>query len=573
MASINEVELETVAQSLNLSKCLTQVEKYLSSYCYEIADTQSLKSAQQSVLILNVKGTAGNYKAMNTESGKLLKNAIQNGNGKLILRIWKGGARWWKLNANEKTRDKRSEDNSIIWNDKCNVCVDESLCDQLAKAEVAGYRVARRTLEFYNSTLNQKTKKWQVSQVCIPQIIYFHDPTKGEQLTENSINKMSMPWAIFSYVGLGSNYFQYKKASNCNDWIICDELVKNMVKVRHEFGFDEPHPRHGRVCVEQALSYALRVLYDIIVPIHTSFFSVHYNLYHQQSHGNGYDCDISDANKKEPTTNNLWIHPLLKQDGLNLSCHINKTKNGLDSELSDHCRPYKYDDMIDVLRKALSRLKNESVLTPNVYNVSQDQEGHHGANQSNITRMSLLFDILMECVDALVSESKQMNDECALPAVLCHIDLQPQNMILCRQKPKQNDLLSSTSCHSNNDEMSHIFSVLDWEESCYADPRFEILLLCRKVVANRSQADFLWREYTKIMQERFGTNHRVIVGSIEPWLKLENVHSLITLYMQCMDLGGRNPWERKPQVWDKIIRELRRLVDLGWEFCNRAVDS
>ena len=53
------------------------------------------------------------------------------------------------------------------------------------------------------------------------------------------------------------------------------------------------------------------------------------------------------------------------------------------------------------------------------------------------------------------------------------------------------------------------------------------------------------------------------IGPIDPWLKLETVHSLITLSMQGLNLGGRSPWEGRPELWKKIIRELKRLVDLG----------
>ena len=49
-----------------------------------------------------------------------------------------------------------------------------------------------------------------------------------------------------------------------------------MVKVRHEFGFDEPHPRHGRVCVEESLEYAVHVLNVLVLPLHFSFFDESY---------------------------------------------------------------------------------------------------------------------------------------------------------------------------------------------------------------------------------------------------------------------------------------------------------
>jgi hypothetical protein len=61
----------------------------------------------------------------------------------------------------------------------------------------------------------------------------------------------------------------------------------------------------------------------------------------------------------------------------------------------------------------------------------------------------------------------------------------------------------------------------------------------------------------------------VDLGDIEPWLKLETVHSLTTLVMQSMNLlgGGRNGWENKPDLDQKIQREFARLFLLGWDFC------
>eukprot|EP00970_Alexandrium_tamarense_P013491 scaffold3435_cov249-Alexandrium_tamarense.AAC.3 len=61
------------------------------------------------------------------------------------------------------------------------------------------------------------------------------------------------------------------------------------------------------------------------------------------------------------------------------------------------------------------------------------------------------------------------------------------------------------------------------------------------------------------------------IGPLEPWLKLETVHSLCTLMLQGTDLlgGGRNPWETKPDLWGKIDRERQRLVNMGWSFCEK----
>jgi thiamine kinase-like enzyme len=128
------------------------------------------------------------------------------------------------------------------------------------------------------------------------------------------------------------------------------------------------------------------------------------------------------------------------------------------------------------------------------------------------------------------------------------MDCQPQNLLFARPKEKRQPL---------------IVSVLDWEEAAFADPRFELLLICRKVCANRSQADQVWKTYQEELPQP-------CLGSIEPWLKLESVHSLTTLLLQSMDLlgGGRSPWETKPDLWGKIQREFCRLASGGWDFCN-----
>ena len=118
------------------------------------------------------------------------------------------------------------------------------------------------------------------------------------------------------------------------------------------------------------------------------------------------------------------------------------------------------------------------------------------------------------------------------------------------------------------------------KEACYADPRFELVLICRKVVANRDQADEIWQLYAEQVQlwkQEFKTQYKKRVnwdiGSIEPWLKLECVHSLFTLVIQLLDDvgGGRSPWETKTDILGKIEREKQRLVIMGWSFCNLEV--
>jgi thiamine kinase-like enzyme len=171
--------------------------------------------------------------------------------------------------------------------------------------------------------------------------------------------------------------------------------------------------------------------------------------------------------------------------------------------------------------------------------------------QENQTEMASLVEYLENCIQRLLSE-EEIVKEYPLAPVLCHMDLQPQNMILCQ----------TTKLPTPTIPM--IASILDWEESCYADARFEILLMCRKVLANREQADSLWHHYSERVKATAGFS----VGPIEPWLRLESVHTLLTMCMQGMNLlqGGRNPWEEESDLLKKIDRELYRLRnDLGWE--------
>ena len=118
-----------------------------------------------------------------------------------------------------------------------------------------------------------------------------------------------------------------------------------------------------------------------------------------------------------------------------------------------------------------------------------------------------------------------------------------------------------------DNDFPRISSVLDWEEAAYADPRFELLMLCRKVCANREQAEVVWNTYEQ--EYNSGDNNKTLkLGPLQPWLELETVHSISTLLMQSMDLlgGGRSPWESKPDLWGKIEREIQRLEQqYGWE--------
>lgn len=122
-----------------------------------------------------------------------------------------------------------------------------------------------------------------------------------------------------------------------------------------------------------------------------------------------------------------------------------------------------------------------------------------------------------------------------LPPRVCHLDLQPQN-VLCVQVGG----------------VAKIKVIFDWEEASFSDPRFELLMIGRKVCANERQAETVWKSYERLVG--------VSLGKIDAWLELEVVHSLCSLLLQALSGGGRSPWESIPDLRGKIDRELQRLA-------------
>lgn len=568
------------------SQCLTEVSSFLSSLFpvqnnnnvdpVQIVHIKRLKSAQQYVLLLTVKLQ---FTPIETPLGKIDKNFaamehgddsitcnnnctleyLKQGNGKMVLRIWKNGARWWNLNLksffhldNDERVERESEKNGYS-NDSL------TLCHNLARAEAAGYIVAKKAFEHYTKLCGKRGSEHETclypfleTKVCIPSLIHFQKRDLDTFSPENAL-----PWALFTYVGEDSNSLNSAMKDGHQEWIMCEKFIDDMVKIRHEFGFDEPHPRHGRVDIEQALDYAMHVMDTIILPLHTAFFDCYYNM-----------MDNGDKEDNLSSPADTIQHPLLQQHESDLSVvnyfmyqHDMDKSNAFTSTKDKACR---YKDMVDIYSDIMSHLKKKIIITSTKSSI-------HQSRKLNENKINKLLNMLDKCVISLQEQSKALDSEglAYLPGVLCHLDLQPQNMILCRGK-------NNTS--GNIYEIPKIFSVLDWEESCFADPRFELLLLCRKVVANRNQADALWKRYEDVMLNRFDKlnkirNTKSILGSIEPWLKLETVHSLITLFMQGMDLGGRSPWEGSDELSEKMLREVERLVNLGWEFCNEVLDT
>ena len=431
---------------------------------YEIHSIENITSAQQTVLLLTL--TQKNRESPTPSSSESLSDieeeirSIRGEQLRLILRIWKAGARWWNLNCNSK--------DGLI---------------RLANSEVFGYQLAYQAFEQYYNQYESKDRP--AVQICIPKLLYYQNDCQDA------------PWAVFSFVKDMELAQHYCDNDLRKDLYFDNKLITDMVKVRKEFGFDEAHPRHGRVAIEDALDYAMQVLETAIFPLHTIFYQ---------------SCDISKQNES--------FKRRIKM--LNANNFIGSNA------------PIRYIDMVELYQEKLSE-------------ISSHMDIDSSLKQDEITSM---IKTLQSFVQRLLVESKKV-EKFPLPSVLCHLDLQPQNMIL---------LSNERHCK----KIPQIFSILDWEESCFADPRFELLLICRKVVANRQQADCIWKSYGKFINDYF----HLEIGSLDSWLRLESVHSLLGMCMQSMDLleGGRNPWEEKPDLVAKLKRELHRLeIDLGWD--------
>jgi len=213
--------------------------------------------------------------------------------------------------------------------------------------------------------------------------------------------------------------------------------------------------------------------------------------------------------------------------------------------MPDENRGYRYQDMIRYYRTM-----HKTVLLPAVE--KNDITGTAQQEQRAVKLLGEVIDLLEEEAGEhglLNNGTKSNKSNANLPCVLCHMDLQPQNLVFAKQQQQQ----------LSNETIITAVSVLDWEDAAWADPRFELLLMCRKVLANHQQAQQLWDLY----QEQTG----IVLGELEPWLKLEAVHSLTTLLLQACAGGGRSPWEARAELWNKIQREFQRLVGLGWKLC------
>jgi hypothetical protein len=504
--------------------------------------------------------------------------ALKESNNKLIIRQWKRGACWWNLNTNDggdrlllpsnvkrgyhmHSRMERHAHSETYDTEQLQEEAARNLTTvQMAHAEITGYNLSRRALQSrrdapYISRVLYFSYDWHPDYS--PVALQLGECTNIQYSRSNkSCDSQGFvePWALLSYfehrqcakwcngdlnISVNSQFnvdfiLEYtdlhnldSTKQNCVHLANCNHYPTTMIKTRHEFGFDEPHPRHGRVPADECLEYTLMVLRDAVLPVQRFFFL-----------GVCSDGDVSFGND------------VLKREVRPIAWASHSK-----FELRHTTRPFQYTDMVLIYKHAL-----DGLLKSNAYNTSDSK---------TIT----MIEILQKCISTLVEDWTECNSSC-LPPVLCHMDLQPQNLAFWHESDKLKGNLGHRC------DGCHVAAVMDWEEACYADPRFELMMLCRKVLANRDQAEMVWQTFSEHVQawkqeasSQRGNHEEWEVGPIEPWLKLECVHSLCTLIIQLLDKdgGGRSPWETKPDLLAKFDRERQRLVMMGWLFCDLGV--
>ena len=526
-----DAEYETIKAPLDEPLCPQHILNYIASAAFprEIVGVEPCKSAQQQVWIVSLSSCPslnGVIKTVNDEGNNNSislewKQALQRGRNKVVVRLWKAGARWWNLHQN----DAQSNDDPTL---------------SLAQSEVAGYRIAR--LAFTRNGDGDQLGP-TTNSAYIPRVLEYCESGTKDSETEHGVTVSRYCWAIIEYVGPHSALFCHGDVETVANDVCChydDSFVTGMVKTRSEFGFDEPHPRWGRVPVEFALDYALMILRDVMIPLHcqTSILL----LDQQHLGGKGYDRWDHKPDQKAPKFQDmvkLYKYSLQRRiRPVWISKYQHQGKQGRDEERNE-----KMESIINHLEQALNDMETYTSNTHRVCGIS--------SNGTSNTRLSHNKNPIPWTIPPL-------------DPVLVHMDLQPQNILLARRRKHNDNIccnMQSESVLSTGDMV--VQSVLDWEDSATADPRFDLLMVCRKVCANREQADILWKEYQKMRMASVDTSDSQVLelGPIEPWLQLETAHSLITLLLQSMDLlgGGRNPWETKKDLWGKLEREFNRL--------------
>jgi Phosphotransferase enzyme family len=436
-----------------------------------IQSVQEVKSAQQRVWIVTVQ------KSHQCNRLQTWSEALENGNHRLVVRQWRGASRWWNLHHSytvPAVTAASEPEYHVVESVERRIAL-----NHIAQQEVWGYKSARDVF-------------LQGSTACvirIPQVLHFQPLIEGNTTKDGSnlaqideLGPLQYPWAVLEYVGpVSTTYREGMETRPDTDWI------NGMVLIRHEFGFDEPHPRWGRVPEDSCLEYAMMVLKEVILPIHAF----------------------------------RW-------------------KNPFDDKANGR-RPIQFCDMVDLYQSKLDSCLKRSVSLETPLGSRE-----YTPLESNIAKLEQAIRELHELKNTVPSTAR---------GVLCHMDYQPQNLFFGKSRNRVHSGVPKTDAASS----SWITSVLDWEEAAYADPRFDLLMLCRKVCANRNQAKHLWQTYQDAMSlfDTYWPDGGM--GSMDPWLMLESVHSITTMLLQATAGGGRNSWESQTDLWNKIDREFQRL--------------
>ncbi|OEU07518.1 hypothetical protein FRACYDRAFT_250941 [Fragilariopsis cylindrus CCMP1102] len=552
------------------------------------------------------------------------------GQNRLILRIWKGGARWWNLNRNgnpyklflaeimgyqiarnsfdehhRKTgkaalmgrnkylninnnsnnetntnnykggiREKNDNDNN---NNNSNNNNDHNDCEnEHQNPNRTGMRKHNNNSVPISNSNSRNSSNLHLPK--IPRVLYFrssYTTTRPSEQQKRATLEDPSPlcWAVLEYVGPDDDgvlplptsttiptktmttdiMIDEDKDTNdveeVHDVEVDESYLNSMTKIRTEFGFDEPHPRWGRVPVDQALQYARTIIQEVLIPLHCYSSRV----------GNGILVE-GEGQRRRRRRQQQQIS-LFHQDDKNFNIN------------DDVGVAQTYSSMVRVYRQVWKE-------------VTLNQQQKQKQNQRELKEQGHCCEAdlrIKECIKRLerglqvLEETINSNDKTIIPQldpVLVHLDLQPQNIIFGKKNPlffPSPSIVKATAVNYHdspdysgeteeenylNDDEPTVFSVLDWEDAAWADPRFDLILLCRKVCANRDQANALWFDYADA-QKNF-------IGPIEPWLQLETVHSITTLLLQSTDLFnfGRNPWETKKDLWGKLQREFTRLDNL-----------
>ena len=353
--------------------------------------------------------------------------------------------------------------------------------NDMAQQEISGYQAA---YEVFTSIQNEvlaecsSTAATINSTIRIPRILY----------TCINCGTSHPPWCIMEYVGQHSlNFYNHRSVIQYDT-----SYMDAMIPIRKEYGFDEPHLRWGRLPTHLCVPYTLQLLNSFVIPLHVYYF-IHI-------HGRR-------SNEIQLPTNQMKI--------------------------------YNFGTVIELLKS-----KCTQYIEPNLPPLSD--------NDFEATIVQEASQILQTAIERLYHDEIMSSSMQNLPPVLCHMDLQPQNLIFGTTSLPSSKICSDYYRHEGNGKRStassqklsgcQLLSVLDWEEAAYADPRFELILLCRKVCANREQADYIWRYYSDLINEKLASyegGHRIQLGAITPWLKLEAVHSITTMLLECVAGGGR----------------------------------